>query len=600
MMKIFSLLGFVLAAVAVDPTKTIWQTALETDSLSSLVSAFNTTQNVIDLLNSTKSTLTLFAPSNVAFAKDHPNVSTVVTYHLLNTVVTSSDLPQGLTFAKSVAGFDLKVEKQAGVEILFGISNVSKVTTADVMCAGGVVHIIDTVLDIPKKVSEVAKEAGLTMLLKALNDGNIAIDNLQNITVFAPDDTAFNTSSFDEMSEDAKKSTLRYHVVIGTFTSNTLSDGQELTSALGDKLLVKVENAEVYVGGAKVVGTDYLTSTGVVHILSSVVRVPSSPTRDIVANLALQPETTTLASVLNLPAYAAAKTKFLAVTNGTVFAPSNAAFESASLNATNVAEVTAVLDYHVVTSVAAHAKDLAAVQILPSALSNPTYVNLGGNAQVLKITKGDTVQVNGEATVTVADLDSAKDVVTHVIDTVLTIPADIVTIATAAKLTILLEQLTRTALVPSVQGASLTVLAPNNAAFDAFNGDLSTINASIVKGLLLDHVFADVSYSTILANTNNITSLGGKTYKITVADGLVTIDDAVVLAADVLTKNGVVHVIDRVLGGPAPTPTPEPNPSKGVSPGAVVGIVIGVLAGVAVVGYCCFKRNNDEDGYKPM
>ncbi len=95
--------------------------------------------------------LTVFAPTDIAFAKlpagtvegllkDIPALTKILTYHVVAGTVSAQDVMK-LKLAKTLEGSDLAIDITDGVKI-----NKSKVTTADVHCDNGVIHIIDTVL----------------------------------------------------------------------------------------------------------------------------------------------------------------------------------------------------------------------------------------------------------------------------------------------------------------------------------------------------------------------------------------------------------------------------------------------------------------------
>ena len=97
----------------------------------------------------------------------------------------------------------------------------------------------------------------------------------------------------------------------------------------------------------------------------------------------------------------------------TVFAPTNAAFAAAGVDLTDVAAVTAVLQYHVIATGAVYAGDLMATQSVSTL-----------NGQAVSITKdANGVMINADASVVMADVQSSNGVV-HVIDKVLMPPAE--------------------------------------------------------------------------------------------------------------------------------------------------------------------------------
>jgi transforming growth factor-beta-induced protein len=112
------------------------------------------------------------------------------------------------------------------------------------------------------------------------------------------------------------------------------------------------------------------------------------------------------------------------------------------------------------------------------------------------------------------------------------------------------------------RSAHLTVFAPTNAAFADLLGQLGLnsideIPVETLQGVLLDHVLDHKLKAKQLA------ALDRKDEYPAAVGGLAIdfdrqptgVNDASIVAADVLAANGVVHVIDRVLLDPDPRPT---------------------------------------------
>ena len=119
-----------------------------------------------------------------------------------------------------------------------------------------------------------------------------------------------------------------------------------------------------------------------------------------------------------------------------------------------------------------------------------------------------------------------------------------------------------TTLVAAVQAAGLvetlsgdgpfTVFAPTNAAFAALpEGTVDTLllpeNKDQLTGVLTYHVVAGNVMSGDLSDGQVVTTLNGQTLTVSIKDGVVMINGAKVVAADLAGTNGVVHVIDGVL-----------------------------------------------------
>lgn len=129
--------------------QTIIETVTSNPNFSTLLSAINTAE-LVDTLSGA-GPFTVFAPTNAAFAKlpeatlketlaDKDALTKLLTYHVVDGAITSADMakkPELMT----LAGSAVKVSTVSGVTI-----NDARVTNADMQCANGVVHVIDTVL----------------------------------------------------------------------------------------------------------------------------------------------------------------------------------------------------------------------------------------------------------------------------------------------------------------------------------------------------------------------------------------------------------------------------------------------------------------------
>ncbi len=124
-----------------------------------------------------------------------------------------------------------------------------------------------------------------------------------------------------------------------------------------------------------------------------------------------------------------------------------------------------------------------------------------------------------------------------------------------------------TTLVKAVQAAGLdgtlsgpgpyTVFAPTNAAFDklpkgALDGLLKPESKDKLKGVLTYHVIAGRLLAQDLQDGQQLTTVNGQKLKVTVKDGKVMISNgtdapAAVQIPDVISSNGVTHVIDGVV-----------------------------------------------------
>lgn len=130
----------------------------------------------------------------------------------------------------------------------------------------------------------------------------------------------------------------------------------------------------------------------------------------------------------------------------------------------------------------------------------------------------------------------------------------------------LVQALVKADLVGTVQSAGdITVFAPTNDAFVRFLGTLPGIDSlddfdtteeiALLKNVLLNHVVSGAAVSTSLSTTYTSTLATGPngaelSLYINTNDGVVLNGVSTVVTADVMGSNGVVHVVDEVIGLP--------------------------------------------------
>jgi transforming growth factor-beta-induced protein len=220
----------------------------------------------------------------------------------------------------------------------------------------------------------------------------------------------------------------------------------------------------------------------------------------------------------------------------TVFAPTDAAFTAAlaalgkTLDTLTADELKPILTYHVLSG-AVRSTDLKAGPV-KTVSGFSAFVSTTGGAKI-----------NGVSVVT-ADI-AAKNGVIHVIDKVL-LPPNLVQAATlAGDFSTLIGAVTSAGLAETLSkaDANLTVFAPDNAAF----AKLSAVpSGDALKNVLLYHVVSGKVLSTDLKAGMVPTLLTGKSVTVDLSAG-VRINASKVVAADIVTTNGVIHVIDTVL-----------------------------------------------------
>lgn len=121
----------------------------------------------------------------------------------------------------------------------------------------------------------------------------------------------------------------------------------------------------------------------------------------------------------------------------------------------------------------------------------------------------------------------------------------------------LVAALKRVKLDVTLQGAGpFTVFAPTNAAFTALGVDLATVSDQALTEILLYHVLGasvkagDIKEGQTYASTAAATGPGGAALSVLIEKsgaGVKLNATASVTTADIIAKNGVIHVIDKVI-----------------------------------------------------
>lgn len=100
----------------------------------------------------------------------------------------------------------------------------------------------------------------------------------------------------------------------------------------------------------------------------------------------------------------------------------------------------------------------------------------------------------------------------------------------------------------------VTVFAPSDEAFKAVPAatlDKLAKDPAALKALLQHHILAgNVPSAAIQVGSAPVATLAGSKLAVSKAGDFVTVEEALVVKADLTASNGVVHVIDRVLTPP--------------------------------------------------
>ena len=256
----------------------------------------------------------------------------------------------------------------------------------------------------------------------------------------------------------------------------------------------------------------------------------------------------------------------------TVLAPTNAAFSTflngASLGDVDVDVLAALLLNHVIGA------DLKAADLvgLGSGYASGSSPNAQGQFVSIYFNATNGVRFNNAGSVTSdgADIDASNGTL-HKIDGVLTLPDLVNHVQNNSEFDTLGVALTLAGLTDALRGDDpLTVLAPNNEAFDTFLGDTDpTTIIPLLTNVLLNHVMdgsvlaatlveAEAGYTTTLASNADGDNLS---LYFDTLEGVRFNGVSTVLAADVIATNGVIHAVGSVVGLPTIATFATSNPA---------------------------------------
>jgi uncharacterized surface protein with fasciclin (FAS1) repeats len=529
---------------------------------------------------------TVFAPTDAAFTAlladlkltkaqllaDKALLRAVLQYHVLAGEVPRAAVPLGRAITPVGGGF-FKVDSQGGALVVTdGRNRTASITETDLVATNGLLHVVDKVLlPADKNVVQTAQSApAFSTLVEAVVAANLqgTLSGNGPFTVFAPTNAAFAAAltelgvSKAALFADTALLTkiLTYHVVPSRVLKAEVPVGAAITTVEGQTFTVDASLAITDRLGRKaaITGTDVLTSNGVIHTIDKVI-LPSDVTlpgqRTLVQQLQAMPQFSILVEAV---VAAGLQDALSAAGPLTVFAPTNTAFAAllAELGVTkdqllaNKPLLTAVLQYHVLGSQVLSSQVPVGKAIAPLAGG---IFKIDANAGALVVTDGR----NRMSTIGFTDL-RVKNGVIHSLDKVL-LPANQNIVQTAIALpqfSILVEAVVAAGLQDALAAPGpLTVFAPTNDAFAALLAELGVsktdllANKPLLTQVLTYHVVPGRVLKADVPVNTPITTLQGDSF--TVNASLAITDQrarrAGITATDVLTSNGVIHVIDKVI-----------------------------------------------------
>ena len=503
---------------------------------------------------------TVFAPTDQAFAnagidlaaldtvEGKAALTDILLYHVIAGEVPAANVTECLS-TTAVNGNPLSFS--VGVNGV--MVNDANVTATDVPTSNGIIHVIDKVLSPTDTPNDIPRTAQCTGIHDALVTAVVQAELLETLqgegpfTLFAPTDQAFADAGIDLAALDtvegkaALTDILLYHVVSGEVPSSAVTECMSTTAVNGQTLAFTVGDG-VMVNDATVTLADVGTSNGVIHVIDKVLSPTDSPN-----NI---PRTAQCTGIHDSLVAAVVQAELLETLQGegpfTLFAPTDQAFADAGIDLAALdtvegkAALTDILLYHVVSGE------------VPSSAVTECMSTTAVNGQTLAFTVGDGVMVN-DATVTLADVGTSNGVI-HVIDKVLSPTDSPNNIPRTAQCTGIHDSLVaaviQAELLETLQGEGpFTLFAPTDQAFADAGIDLAALDTvegkATLTDILLYHVYIGTISPTEISEGMQLQMANGDntTFSLMTAD----VNGANITIPNVMTSNGIIHVIDQVL-----------------------------------------------------
>jgi transforming growth factor-beta-induced protein len=245
------------------------------------------------LLSDLETDFTVFAPLNSAFDNfTNPSdneLNSILANHVISGAAANAASLSNTYFNTAATNADgdnlsIYVNVDDGVKL----NGVSSVAAADIVATNGIIHAVDTVIDLPSVVTFATADPNFSSLVEALTaEGQpdfVSVLSTPNgtapapFTVFAPTNDAF-AALAEIPSGDVLTAVLNHHVIAGAnIVSGDLSDGLTSPATLeGDTLTFAIDsdsNVTITDGSGNteigIIAVDVQANNGVIHAINTV------------------------------------------------------------------------------------------------------------------------------------------------------------------------------------------------------------------------------------------------------------------------------------------------------------------------------------------
>jgi uncharacterized surface protein with fasciclin (FAS1) repeats len=534
---------------------------------------------LVDALSDDGASLTVFAPSDEAFAALGVSIDDlsaealkgILEYHVLDGAVSVDE-------AGALAPTTVATLNGANIAVTAGDDehlyvNFAKVTAYDIEASNGLIHVIDSVL-LPPDTS--MSDSTITDIVGASDDfstleaaataANLLVDladTEMSYTVFAPTDAAFaelgdETIDYLLSDMDLLVNTLEYHIVSGAtlFSSDAIvaaAKGDMIAMSNGDQAVVTLDDGMLMIDNSTIVTTDIVASNGVIHVIDVVMDAPSSMPAPLSVTLAADGEFSQLSALLE----EAGLTETLLDPNAnlTIFAPTDDAFgqmkASPSYQRKGSGDHLADFSEGAFDGSGAVVDSVTETYTFPStAQSWAGFANNAADIYPLTFSEGGTITFTAAAETPTSLFFRFEDLPYPNVGVTFDSPTVLVNSATPTEYSVELPaQGDQTFasfllyLVDQDQAVTITNVVVNTGVAEE-QADPELVD------LLSYHVYGDkvLAADVVALAGNSIQMENGKPAAISVdSEGNVLINDARIVTTDIVAGNGVIHAINKVL-----------------------------------------------------
>jgi len=518
-------------------------------------------------------------------------------YHVIAQEVPSSAISTGdsassivgdpITFTVKDEGIFVNYYEDVikGDTVAFG----ALVVLPDIEASNGIIHGIDLALApywVGANVVDLINAFDFHSALIGLLEDAELIDYLRKegpFTIFAPTNDAL--EQYDGSVD--LKTLLMYHVVPGIYSTESIEQkidnleslktlqGEDIQFGFDLAAVAPTMNGEPF----SLVSVDVLARNGIIHSIDQVLIPPLSAPDDDgdggnIFEVAVA-DSDTFSSFLSFIELTDADLVLKAVSGITVFAPTNAGFDSLSDKYPQLAEKLQSEEYLL------HLNDLLRYHILlnvvPSLQISDGLTAESFNAEELDFSvESGSIFINSRSEVVIPDL-KADNGIMHGIDEVLLpfwVGKNIADRATErSNLATLTSALVEADLVATLsEEGPFTVFVPTDAAFEEFlNGEsIDSLDFDALTKILTRHVVPGIISDINTEGTVTLTTISGESLSVNFEEFKV---GNAIIGEELLAENGVMWVIDKVLPDlsdettpptvvpvdPVNTPTPAPQ-----------------------------------------